>query len=113
MTVDQNSHPPCNTGSGDATETLYLGQRWTLSRSEIGPPDPPRCLTLLVKRGPRLAPGFGSNVLIDDAGLLMLDQAFASAFDKHALRMKDGVEPLRFTSAKIPHGVPLSLTEDT
>ena len=64
-------------------------------------------------REARPPPGFGSNVLIDDAGLLMLDQAFASAFDKHALRMKDGVEPLRFTSAKIPHGVPLSLTEDT
>ena len=58
-------------------------------------------------------PGFGKNVLVDDAMLLKLDQAFASGFDMHALRMKDGVEPLRVTNAgraesAIPHGIPLS-----
>jgi hypothetical protein len=62
-------------------------------------------------------PGFGKNFLIDDAGLLKLDQAMASAFDQHALRMKDGIEPLRITNAgraasAMHHGIPLSLTED-
>ena len=109
-----NSHPSCNaTESGDATETLYLGPRWTLSKSSIGPPDPPRCLTLAgPARGARPPPGFGRTVVLDTARLLSLDAAMASGSSKHARRVVDGVEPLRITSARLPHRIPLGLTED-
>ena len=63
-------------------------------------------------REARPPPGFGRTVVIDKARLLSLDAAMASGFSKHARRTVDGVEPLRITSARISHGIPLELTED-